>query len=337
MRIDIEIPSDAAPGRFGVYVLFDSEGEVLYIGRTKHLGQRLQNHRGTSPWFRHIRALEWTPCDGPTEARLIEKQLISAFRPDANTNDACELLGAKRQRVPDWVAGKLVGLHEDCVRHPRDAAAKSRLDNYIMSLREAGWSLAAIGLPMAMTREGVRLRSLSATGPSVLQAPLSPQRVAARARARAGKRKPGRAPGADVPAPIAAELRRLHVEAKKVRGPTPLDAPSRVASERLTELIADQHLAGIGIHRIALALGVTDLAVRARLARHGYIEPVKGLRQTPYGTPMPAGPKGHCKWGHELAGENVRLVNGDPKRRVCRECESRRAREYRARQDEAAS
>lgn len=39
----------------------------------------------------------------------------------------------------------------------------------------------------------------------------------------------------------------------------------------------------------------------------------------------------HCKWGHPFSGENVRFVNGDPRRRVCRTCEAAAAARYRAR------
>lgn len=37
-----------------------------------------------------------------------------------------------------------------------------------------------------------------------------------------------------------------------------------------------------------------------------------------------------CKWGHPMSGENLRFVNGDPKRRRCRTCEHEAVLRYQA-------
>lgn len=326
MRIDVTLPEAAVRGQHGVYVCFDSDGEVLYIGRTMDLFQRVLQHRSTAAWFKQMRSIEFTPCDGPNEARHVEKSMIETFHPAANINDFRPQQTSTRQRLPEWTVAKLVAMHEACVESHWQASENERLNNYIRALRDAGWTLAAIAEGLRMTREGVRLRSLAAVkadaSPGVPSLPVKP--------------KPTKKVKPSIPADVLARLLELKAEATQVRGWTPLDSPLRIASERYSELMAEQHLAGVSIYRIAKQLGVTHLAVRARLARHGYMEEVKGLDQAPYLERRWLGPggfkSGTCKRGHDVTDPtNVRHINGDAKRPICKACERLRTDAYRER------
>lgn len=329
MRARVEIPDCAMPGQHGVYVAFDGSGEVLYIGRTHDLSTRLSGHRSQSPWYLRLRSVEFTPCAGPHEARVLEKSMIATFRPELNVNDGGPQQFSKRQALPDWTAAKLVGLHEACADRGRGPKSpeNERLNNYIRALREGGWTLAAIGQALTMTREAVRLRHRRATkADGRLGVPPVPRKVKPK------KRRPPQ-----IPAVAVAEMRELQVPARQVKGTTPLDSPLRVATERYTELIAEWHLRGVSMYRISQQMGVTPLAIRARLARHGYMEEVKGLPgNVKYGTPF-VRRKRTCHLGHPLSGDNLRLINGDPARRACRACARRRSNEYHARQKAGAA
>lgn len=336
MKIEIEIPDDAAPGRFGVYVLSDESGQILYIGHTMNLFQRLSSHRSLKPWWRDVRSMEWVACQGYAEARATEKSLIALYRPIHNDADVVELTALRRKRprtpeLPDWTVARLTEMREEEASIGKgDSPARERLDSYILSLRQAGWTLEVIGRGLSMTRERVRQRQMRASGPlkgaNVPQVPV--KQVAPK------KVRP------QVPASALATLARLQADAQQVRGWTPADSPLRAASEQFSELLAEQVLNGVSIARIAKQLGVTHLAIRARLARHGYMEPVKGLpKNTPYGK-QPVERRAICKWGHDLAdAANVQIINSrDGKvRRHCRPCHRRRAAEYHARKKAGAA
>jgi hypothetical protein len=332
VRIEVELPECAVKGRHGVYVVFDADDEVLYIGRTRHLYVRLCQHRSQSAWFRQMRRVEFTPCDGANEARGLEKSMIATFHPAANINDWSPQQRSARQTLPGWTVAKLVEMHEACVEAGRHADVENdALNTYIATLRNAGWTLAAIAEGLTMTREAVRLRQGKATHiDSRAAVPPVPVKV-----------KPAKWVRPVIPEQTLGVLLELKEQARLVNGPTPLDSPLRVASERYSELLAEQVLAGIATSRIAKQLGVTPMAIRARLARHGYLPEVKGMPGNGrYGERrFQRGPRDECHLGHPLSGDNLRLVNGDPTRRVCRECTRRRSNEYAARtsQKRAAS
>jgi hypothetical protein len=185
-----------------------------------------------------------------------------------------------RQIVPDWVAAKLVELHEAEVAagQRNNAAERDRLNCYLAALRAAGWRLEPLGLPLNMTRERVRQRvaqALTASTPFNVPAPNSTR-----------KAKPPKRVRASIAPARVAELLELQAQAMQVRGPTPADSPLRAASVKYTEMLAEELLRGVSISRISQQMGITPMGLRARLARHGYTEEIKGLsRNTRYGTP----------------------------------------------------
>lgn len=315
MKHEVSIPDDAAPGRHGVYVAFDAAGEVLYIGRTQNLEERLRGHRWTSEWHQRMRSIEWTPCVDLVEARRVEKSLISAFRPATNQNDRA-LLRAGRHALPSWTAEKLRSLYPG---HDLE------LNGYIRALRAGGWPLASIGAPLAMTREAVRIRESAEYVRVSFGVPRVPVAV--------------KAPPVVRPDVTPGQRRRLlemHAVARAVNGSTAADDPARAVSVSLTEYIAELHLSGIPIGRIAEAIGVSYLAVKLRLARHGYLQAPPSLRHVVYKGQPTHRVRTCCKRGHEFTSENTRLINGDPTRRICRACERIRVTAYRSRKKAAA-
>jgi hypothetical protein len=320
MKVTVEIPDCAKPGQHGVYVCFDGEGEVLYIGRTQNLLARLRQHRITSPWFREMRSIEFTPCDGANEARTVEKSMIATFTPDANVNDRNPVV-SRTHSLPSWVVGKLVALHEAGVPRERDQG----LNNYLLALHEAGWTYAALGEALCMTREAVRQRCAFATGPDASRGVPAPP-------APPVKISPVKPQRPVIPPAELARMRQLMAESRTVNGGTSAADPRRQAALRLAELMAEHYLRGVSMYRIAKQLGVTQPAVYSRLVRHGYIDSSgKSAAFRKYvGQPVNNVQAITCKAGHPLDGDNVRHINGDPRRRVCRTCERRRVAKYRA-------
>lgn len=77
--------TDLGDGRvYGVYVLYDAQGRVLYVGKGSNRAvDRLRAHR-QRPWGRHIRSKTWTPCDSETAALELEARLIRDLSPRYN-------------------------------------------------------------------------------------------------------------------------------------------------------------------------------------------------------------------------------------------------------------
>jgi predicted GIY-YIG superfamily endonuclease len=154
------LPREATPGRYGAYLTYDTDGSVLYIGYTDDLRRRLaRGHRYTAAWYPRMASVRFIPCNGVAEARAIEKALIAVYRPAANRNDVLPAQKT-RQRLPDDPAARLLALHEACVNaHLRDHGAEDdALDHYISELRRDGWTYAAIGSALGMTRQAIQQR-----------------------------------------------------------------------------------------------------------------------------------------------------------------------------------
>lgn len=140
---------------------------------------------------------------------------------------------------------------------------------------------------------------------------------------------------ADVPvaSETVAELRRLQSLARRVNGATPADSALRVASVELAALLAALKDDGAPIRQLAGILGVSVRGVYFRLGRHGYWKLLPSQPAIYKGQPSDhiRNKKETCLRGHLLSGENVRFINGDPARRICRLCERIRCGAYRAR------
>lgn len=145
-------------------------------------------------------------------------------------------------------------------------------DSLIIELRKAGWTLQSIATASQLTRE--RVRQIAQGDPlyTNVTVPEVPQRAA------------HAAPVFIEPEPEAlARMLELQPLAQKVRSNSP---KYREEAEEYTKILADQHLnRKVTLYRLALRLGVTHLALRARLARYGYKTPPNGGKSRVY-TPI---------------------------------------------------
>ena len=142
---------------------------------------------------------------------------------------------------------------------------------YVKALRMKGWTLQAIAGALGVTRERIRQIEAKAS-PSLLVHVLS---------------NPGSFPvpeletkEVEVPdttpvVPSEVTLKRL-LELKPFAQQVRWDQPEhRAAGEEYTALLWHAHsVEGVTLYRLAKCIGVTHGAIRFRLARYGYIQPV---------------------------------------------------------------
>jgi transcriptional regulator with XRE-family HTH domain len=142
---------------------------------------------------------------------------------------------------------------------------------YVKALRMKGWTLQAIAGALGVTRERIRQIEAKAS-PSLLVYVLS---------------NPGNFPvpeletkEVEVPdttpvVPSEVTLKRL-LELKPFAQQVRWDQPEhRAAGEEYTALLWHAHsVEGVTLYRLAKCIGVTHGAIRFRLARYGYIQPV---------------------------------------------------------------
>lgn len=324
MNLIERISEGHAAGQHAVYLLSDADGQIVYVGRTMHLAARLQGHRAASDWWPLVSSGWWLPCADASEARLTERESIARYRPTGNTYD-WQTLPAARVTLPDSAVTTLRALYDEAYGTPKGSEQHRRFNGYVWLLRANGWPLAAIGTPLGYTREAIRLRQSQAR--SIADLPAAPPLPRA-----ANTAKPPARRRLRIRPEIAAHLRQLHAACRSVNGGTAADDPCRQVAVEFTETLAALVIQGVSMSEVARALGIHPYAVRSRLARHGYMDPVPSQAGVVYkGTPAHH-LNDHCARGHELAGDNLRLINGDPKRRCCRACERIRVTAYRERQ-----
>lgn len=325
---DLLDPAACAEGRsgYGIYEAFDASGHLIYTGRTSNLANRLQSHSTQSPWWGFASEVRWTPVENYGEAVGLERIGIAADQGDWNIASRRELDATGRQQVPAAMHARLSALYAAASSTGRSAD----LDNYICTARTLGWTLQAIANVLSITREAVRLRSIKGTVDYDLFIPPPPRRVRY-------ERKVW---------PVLLESTRREMEdlqrrACLVRGLTPLDHPNRQASERLSELIAEAKLRGVREREIAEAVGVTIGAIRMRLKRHGYMNNPPSQSTYNPGSGQESRKArvigASCERHHPGLPSDFRLINGDPARPVCRECERFHAANYRARRAEGSA
>jgi excinuclease ABC subunit C len=83
---------DALPVKPGVYLMKDSDGEIIYIGKAKVLRNRVRSyfqgrdteHRAAILLPRHVEDIEWIVTDNELEALILEANLIRQHRPKYN-------------------------------------------------------------------------------------------------------------------------------------------------------------------------------------------------------------------------------------------------------------
>lgn len=156
------------------------------------------------------------------------------------------------------------------------------------SLRDAGWTLNAIALPIGVTRETVRLWAKAAEElPElpVLDLPAPPQQAPTKSqvdRKRINTKKAlAEARDKRVFDELLPEMLELQPLAQKLRGPSENAPEIADASRRYTELLAEAIAAGMSPTVLARALGIKPVTVAARLRRHGYRPKAPSENQMP--------------------------------------------------------
>jgi excinuclease ABC subunit C len=83
---------DTAPTKTGCYLMKDSHGKVIYVGKAVNLRSRLrsyfhssaQEHRKTRELVKHIDDIEWIVVNSELESLILEMNLIKKHRPHYN-------------------------------------------------------------------------------------------------------------------------------------------------------------------------------------------------------------------------------------------------------------
>ena len=141
-------------------------------------------------------------------------------------------------------------------------------NDYIVALRNAGWTLQSISDATGVTRE--RVRQIVATTEVVIRFEDIPNPPVVAERPKPVYVEPS--------AETLTRLRELQPMASKVRGTSPA---FRAEGEEFSRLLNYAHtVEGVTIYRLAKRLGVTPASIRFRLARYGYLPSLKGESPT---------------------------------------------------------
>src|SRR6185503_17840928 len=87
---------DEVPDAPGVYLFYGEGGAPLYVGKSRSLRSRVQQHFSSlAPWTRAVRRIDWRRTTGELGALLLESRLVKELAPAHN----------RQLRKPGAVAG----------------------------------------------------------------------------------------------------------------------------------------------------------------------------------------------------------------------------------------
>lgn len=148
-------------------------------------------------------------------------------------------------------------------------------------LRDAGWTLSAIGEPLGAPRSTVRSwenhpdakKSFEEVSCGNLMQTIEPPhppgiRPAPFISEDHHHRPKVRSLPIDVPEHDQLRIQRLAPLARRVRGGTPKDSPYRAAKQELNDLLLAYHERNVPVQRLADLAGVTYRAMKVRLDEH---------------------------------------------------------------------
>lgn len=94
----------------GVYVMYNSDDDVLYVGKSKNLGARMRSHLRLTPFFHDIERLVLWACVGGYEREVLETHLIEELRPMHNKSKTYFRSGDYADEVEeiDYEVGELL-------------------------------------------------------------------------------------------------------------------------------------------------------------------------------------------------------------------------------------
>jgi excinuclease UvrABC nuclease subunit len=64
-----------------VYRLYDANGALLYVGRTKDIVSRIRAHRQATPWWAEVDAMKTDVFPTPEEAASAEREQVRSLSP----------------------------------------------------------------------------------------------------------------------------------------------------------------------------------------------------------------------------------------------------------------
>ena len=67
-----------------VYSIFNDEGNALYVGITRNIRRRFQEHARLAAWWSEAHRYQDIQMTNMTDARTVEKALIRAYQPNHN-------------------------------------------------------------------------------------------------------------------------------------------------------------------------------------------------------------------------------------------------------------
>jgi hypothetical protein len=84
---NFSLPNRYIPKRSGVYIVHDEEGNVLDVGESAKVGQRISTHERRTCWRENAVGavgihVVWTPGKKKAGRRAVERQLRDEFDPD---------------------------------------------------------------------------------------------------------------------------------------------------------------------------------------------------------------------------------------------------------------
>lgn len=72
-------------GRYrGVYVMYNKNNDVLYVGKSTDFARRMVSHRRDTPFYDDIHRIKLYKCESSLEMDLLETVLINELRPFHN-------------------------------------------------------------------------------------------------------------------------------------------------------------------------------------------------------------------------------------------------------------
>jgi excinuclease UvrABC nuclease subunit len=69
-----------------VYGLWNHDGELVYVGRSRHIVQRLNSHLSYSPKSEHVGSVTWVLCASQDAMKDLETELIAKHQPRWNVH-----------------------------------------------------------------------------------------------------------------------------------------------------------------------------------------------------------------------------------------------------------
>ena len=70
-----------------VYKFFDEKDEVIYVGLTNNINNRISSHKSGSDFWGLINRIEYAKCKNSTDMRITELILINYYNPKYNKRD----------------------------------------------------------------------------------------------------------------------------------------------------------------------------------------------------------------------------------------------------------